>query len=296
MQHQSNNENTPGGNDKGEWLLSHPVLPLVQIVQFLYFTGPFETVSQVLDELVEPIETGTAVYDKPTEILAPYLPALQNYELMKGQGDPDIVPAVYDEQGNRLEWMAALEAWVNYQVLTMELEPLNSVLCHPCGCVLCCTGPDEQDAEQEFFEIPLSAKEVSCFDLSHYDTEQTRQSASLDEPPLQIEGIPFYQQGRAIYRWKTGWSMILPRAAACPGLDTTTGSCRIYPDRPDVCRRPQIFNYILERKDGDSGNGYVLRNKVLAVWDCPYVQRYKDEIASFIEVSGLEPVFRQNKK
>jgi len=40
---------------------------------------------------------------------------------------------------------------------------------------------------------------------------------------------------------------------------------------------------------------YVARNKVLGVWDCPYVRKYQDEIGAYAEMSGLEPVFKKSK-
>jgi hypothetical protein len=60
---------------------------------------------------------------------------------------------------------------------------------------------------------------------------------------------------------------------------------------------PQIFPYLLERAAIDKGGmeTYILRNKILAVWDCPYVKEYKEEIATYAELCGLEPLFRQNK-
>lgn len=290
----SNNENISAGLEKGEWLLAHPVLPLVQIVQFLYYSGPFEQVGQVLAELVEPIETASAVYENPSVILAFYLPALQDYEQMKGHGGSSCVPTIYDEEGRQLDGMAALEAWVTFRVLDMELEILNSELCRPWGCALCCSGPEAEDDKHEFFHIPLRDSELCCLDLPRFESDLSREATPLDEPPLQIGGEPFYRKARALYRWKNGWSMVLPRGTACPGLDSR-GGCSIYQQRPAVCRKPQIFNYLLEESDDEPGS-YVTRGKLLAVWDCPYVQRFKETIAAFAEISGLEPVFRQNKK
>ena len=64
-------------------LLKKPILPLVRIVQLLYLTGPFERIAQILDELGEPIETATTVYEDPPAVLKPYLPALAEFERLK---------------------------------------------------------------------------------------------------------------------------------------------------------------------------------------------------------------------
>jgi hypothetical protein len=37
------------------------------------------------------------------------------------------------------------------------------------------------------------------------------------------------------------------------------------------------------------------RNKVLAIWDCLYVRKIQDAIGSYVEMSGLEPVFKKSK-
>jgi hypothetical protein len=76
----------------------------------------------------------------------------------------------------------------------------------------------------------------------------------------------------------------------------------IYAKRPEVCRKPQIFPYVLEktddmakRNDGVRIPVYMARNKMLAVWDCPYVRELQDEIGAYAEMSGLEPIFKKSK-
>ena len=53
-------QSTAGGD-----LLRTPVLPLVGMVQFIFFTGDFATVDEVIAQLPAPIETGFAVYPDP---------------------------------------------------------------------------------------------------------------------------------------------------------------------------------------------------------------------------------------
>lgn len=300
-----NSHATPDAPDDGQWLLAHPILPLVRIVRFLYLTGPFDTVAEVLTELTEPIETNTGIYQEPASLLTPYLPIMAIFEAEKaGRGSPDAI--ILNEQREPMEGFAALDHWVAQQILTVELERLNSILCRPCGCVLCCEGPvvaaDGGETRQHFFEIPLNDTETKLFELPVLDTEESRSLTALDDPGLSVDGRPFYEGEPALYKWRTGWSMILPRARACPHLDRRRFSCAIYPQRPEVCRRPQVFPYALERapeldeeREGRLLPAYYSRGKLLAVWDCPYVKRFKEEIAQYAELCELEPVFMENK-
>lgn len=146
---------------------------------------------------------------------------------------------------------------------------------------------------QDFFEIPLQEGEIASFPLPRVDTDFSRVATALDNPSPACAATE-----ATIYHWQSGWSLILPRHSACPHLEQATLACRIYPERPEVCRRPQIFAYILERdqrQDLVDLPAYVLRGKVLAIWDCPYVQHFKAEIAAYAELCGLEPVFKENK-
>ncbi len=76
------------------------------------------------------------------------------------------------------------------------------------------------------------------------------------------------------------------------------GRCSIYDNRPQVCRKPQIFPYLLEKEQGHRADGrpvFRLRNTLLAVMDCPYVQQLQHDIALYAAASELELVFRRNK-
>jgi len=292
---------------EGLRLLQHPILPLFRMVQFLFLTGPFDRVEQIVEQFIEPIETNTARYDDPAALLKPYLPVMEGIETLKIK-EGQAVPFIVDEQNKPVNRFTAIESWVGQQILIRELEKINSLLCGPCECVLCCVGPDYgapdagREMEQEFFEIPLTEEETALFDLPRRDDDQTRSVTANTEPPLQSAGRPFYEQGPAIYNWQNGWTIILPRKSRCPQLDGQKHTCRIYRQRPAVCRRPQIFPYLIEKSvDAASANKgvadavHVARNKLLAVWDCPYVREFKQEIAAYAEACRLEPVFMENK-
>lgn len=279
----------------GLQLLQQPVLPLVSMVQFLYLTGPFETVAEVVAELPEPIETGYTVYERPQKLLEPYLDILQLlHHLKNGQ---EACGRVFSQEGEPLDQMAAVSALVAQQVLTLELEIVNSALCGPCGCTLCCVGP-EPEMTQSFFEIPLAPEEVALFPVHRIDTGTSRQHLSMSEDPLQVDGQPFYTQPETtLVHWQDGWSLILPTAAGCPNLESASGRCRVYADRPEVCRRPQIFAYILEPvgRRNDPQPSFRMRQSLLAVIDCPYVSLLRDEIAAYAAACELEMLFKENK-
>jgi Fe-S-cluster containining protein len=275
-------------------VLHRPVLPLVGIVQFLYMTGDFATVDEVIAELPDEIETGYARYAQAAADLAPYADLLQPLEALKAGKRPE--EKVVDDEGNPVDAMTAAIALVTQRVLTRELEQINSLLCGPCGCTLCCVGPDASMA-QSYFEIPLQAHEADFFSLELIDTPVSRKHLVSDEPPLQIAGGAFFDRPNpALIHWQQGWSLILPRASRCPNLEGS-GRCLVYPDRPEVCRRPQIFSYVVEPlREEESGEPILrLRQSLLAVVDCPYVRLFQNEIAAYAAACELEMIFRHNK-
>ncbi len=280
--------------------LTIPVLPLVRLAGMLYLTGPFERLTDVLEELLEPVETGGMHYDEPSTILPPYLEAMAPYERFKHPQEPSRI--ILSSELTGLDQFEALDAWVAHNVLTQELEEINSLLCGPCKCRLCCIGP-ESDMDHEFFEIPLQENETPFFKLDKTESLESRAASSTDEDSLKIEGKVFYDtESPRLIHWQKGWSMVLPRHSTCPNLDQTSGGCTIYPDRPDVCRRPQIFSYALERfseydqeYEGKMLAAFTRQDKILAIWDCPYVKQFQQEIGTYAQLCGMEPIFKENK-
>jgi len=275
--------------------LKRPLLPLIHIVQWLYLSGPFERIAELLAEFNESVEMEHAVYRTPSVLLEKYENELRPLEGLKKSQETDY--RIHSEDGAPLDAWEAIGQWTRHLVLVRELESINSLLCGPQGCTLCCTGPAAED-KQSFFEIPLRSEETALFAVRQIDSASSRLASPHDETVFRLDGDrPFYAGEPAIFHWCSGWSLILPRDARCPHLDET-GACGIYCQRPEVCRRPQIFPYLLERMpDMDMGEkkSYVLRNKLLAVWDCPYVRKLQEKIAAYAELCGLEPVFRENK-
>lgn len=274
-------------------LLRLPALPLLSIVQFLFLTGPFTKVTEITKEMPSPIETGYTTYEHPEEILLKHHQSLELLELIKEEKEPDFI--VVDPGGTQLEPMTAITAMVQQQVLVNELAEINSSLCSPCECTLCCIGPSE-DMEQRFFEIPLQEDEIKLFPVPSY-SKIGRQHLAMDEPSLIVAGKPFYKQkAPVLFHWQNGWSLIMPINTSCPNLENMTGRCRVYPERPEVCRRPQIFPYILEPfNHSEDKPVYRLRQALLAILDCPYVSALKEEIAAYGAACELEVIFKQNK-
>lgn len=276
----------------GRTLLRQPVLPLAGIVQFLYLTGDFATVAEVVAQLSEEIETNFARYPDPAGDLLPYLDLLRPLEGLKAGEGPAAL--VIDPDGRPVDAMTATTALVTQNILTRELERINGLLCAPCNCTLCCVGPEAAMA-QSFFEIPLEAMETGLFPVDRVETETAAGFRSGDEPVLRVGGRDFFDRPEPVLiRWRTGWSLILPRQSRCPNLEPS-GRCRIYPDRPLVCRRPQIFPYVVEPVPDQGPSTFRLRQSLLAVMDCPYVRLAQDEIAAYAAACELEIIFRTNK-
>ncbi|PLX51044.1 MAG: hypothetical protein C0613_01615 [Desulfobulbaceae bacterium] len=280
--------------------LAQPILPLVRLAGMLYLTGPFNRLPDLFAELNEPVETGGITYDRPADLLRPYLEDMAPYERFKHPQAPSRI--ILSSQRTGLDQFEALDGWVTQNVLIRELEEINSLLCGPCNCRLCCIGPEENMA-QDFFEIPLSAQEKSFFQLTEINNTTSRQTSSESETPLMIQGHPFYlSNDPLLVHWQQGWSMILPRRSSCPNLEQDSGGCTIYRKRPDVCRRPQIFAYALERLaeldqeyEGRRLPAFCRRDTILAIWDCPYVKQFQEEIGVYAQLCGMEPIFKENK-
>ena len=148
---------------------------------------------------------------------------------------------------------------------------------------------------QDFFEIPLTRDEWRQFPVEQIDTAGSRAKLAEDEVPLKLAGVPFYTaSGPRLVHWQRGWSLILPRDSRCPNLEES-GRCRVYSARPQVCRKPQIFAYVVEPVSHQGQAAFRLRQSLLAVADCPYVQVLKDDIAAYAAACELEMVFRRNK-
>ena len=277
---------------EGLALLHQPVLPLVGIVQFIYLTGDFASVQEVVAELPEEIETGYTCYRDPGGALAPYLDLLEPLAALKAGTVPS--EQVIDADGQVVDAMTATGVLVAQRILTRELERINSLLCGPCGCTLCCVGP-ETGMVQRYFEIPLRAEETGVFPIGRIDSPESRALRIDHEPPLQADGRDFFDRSEPVLiRWRPGWSLILPTGSCCPNLEAG-GRCRVYPDRPQVCRRPQIFPYVVEPVEEAEQPAFRLRQTLLAVVDCPYVQLLQDEIAAYAAACELEMLFRHNK-
>ena len=144
----------------------------------------------------------------------------------------------------------------------------------------------------------MLSDETDSFALQRIDTVLSRSYRVDDEPSLQIGGDAFYDRPEPVLiHWSHGWSLILPRESQCPNLERA-GNCRIYPLRPQVCRRPQIFPYMVEPVAAPEHVHPVfrLRGSLLAVVDCPYVRQLQDDIAAYAAACELDMIFRRNKE
>lgn len=291
---------------KGITLLENPSWPLCNLFIILYLTGPYESPEELLDDLPASIEAADINYKFPARIIRKMshflFPAAM---LLRGDepeetADKDKIQLLKDEirtlktvSGENADVFDALTAFCKQEVVSVELEEINSCLCAPCRCSICCTGPTSS-ANQTFFEIPLKASELSLFKLKAIDSPSSRSVTSQTELPLIEDNAPFYDSDEpVVIHWENGWSLILPRETSCPHLSES--GCKIYEKRPYVCRKPQIFPFVIEEEKKRGGAMKVIRNALLAVWDCPYVKHAEDLIVSYASKNELEIFFKQNK-
>lgn len=280
---------------EGVGRLRQPVMPLVSMLRLLFMIDPGATVAEVVDGLPEPIETNGVTYERPRSLLREYLDILSGLEAVREGKHSRAV--VVDEDDKPADPLTAQFIMLQQEVLTAELERINSLLCGPCGCNLCCVGP-EHGMALEFFEIPLAPGELDGFPVPRHDSDASRGRRSGDEDELRLEGRPFYRRAEPVLvHWQSGWSLILPRESSCPNLEPGTNRCRIYAHRPAVCRRPQIFPYLVEplAEAAARPRGYRIRRSLLAVTDCPYVRELQEEIARYAAACELQLVLKANK-
>lgn len=298
----------------GVELLKRPLVPLTFLLCRLFMATGLPTVQAAVDKLKENIVLDGITYDSPQSILQDYLDIFEPMERFKKGEYKSARRLIVDGNKNVLDPVAGMILEIKQELVARELERINSALCGQYHCIICCRGPVHEE-ENFFFELPLREEEVQLFHLPLIDNSDSRNTHAFADSPYKIENEPFYMRGPALYRWQEKWGLVLTKESSCPNLIDQNGRCRIYEKRPDVCRLPQIFPLVLERvydpgvteeiagrnsvlfaelKDKD--HYYVVREKILAVWDCPYVREYKEDIIRYAEVSSLEPVFRQNKK
>ncbi len=277
-------------------MLQKPVWPLCNMVCLLYLTTDYESLDELFMQLPSELETQAGIYRVPLVVLDPYRPFLKAMEYLKRGEVPPGLPRVISPEGGPVDTFDQVNTWIKQKVLEKELEQINSMLCAPMHCTLCCTGPAPEH-EKEYFEIPLRDNEVGLFTTQSIDTEESRAKNPEDETPFLVKGTPFYRAPSAVYHWRKGWSLILPKGSSCPNLGED-GRCHIYLERPYVCRKPQIFPMVLEAQDPlypDKGE-LILHDVLLAVTDCPYVEELREQILDYAALYGLKVVFKANKK
>ncbi len=290
-------ENNPNGATALK-IMDRPIWPLCRLTILLYLTSAHDKLQDVFSCLPDPVEIENVEYEKPTELLEPYIPFLTLIEQLKPSNSStdnsyNVPDQIVNETGNNIDIFEKTIYWIQHKVIEKELEVINSYLCGSVNCIICCTGPNE-DARHEFFEIPLSGDEINLFNIPKHDNEYTVQSTPYTEPPLTMDGVVFYKNKPAIYHWQYGWSLILPRATECPHLDKD-GRCKIYDNRPDVCKRPQIFPKVMEKDIKKPDAPWRYTRTLLAILDCPYVVGLKEKISQYAQKNELDCVFTHNK-
>ncbi len=271
--------------------LREPVWPLARTILFLSLAAPDEPLDLLIGSLPGDLEVGSITYSRPGQKLIPFADLFQEFQRLDEATDHNSRPDISAPNGEQLDPMESALMWIKQHIIERELEAINSSLCGPEGCTLCCTGPGPEN-QHLFFEIPLQHNELRLFPtLERYTSVESRSKTPYDYEDLLLHSVPFYGLGPILVEWKYGWSMILGKGTACPHLGEG-GRCAVYPSRPQVCRRPQIFSYIVEEK---VGSRYQASNTILAVLDCPYVQKKREEIENYARLCEADLVFKHNK-
>ncbi len=272
--------------------LKRPIWPLARTILFLCLAAPEKGARELIEELPSGLEAGPVQYRSPADAMLAHVDVVDRFKAWTAGAGPYPPFPVTLPEGREMDPLEAALRWAKQEILSRELEVINSLLCGPRGCVLCCTGPDE-DARHLFFEIPLYQKELPLFQgLEHHDSSKSRSKTPYDEEELLISSDPFYKRAPLLIRWRTGWSLVLGKGQACPNL--VEGRCVVYSGRPEVCRKPQIFPYIAEKR-GDKDEAATASNTILAVLDCPYVQELKSDIEEYARMCEADLVFKTNK-
>ena len=244
-------------------------------------------------ELPDSLELSGIVYENPHKLIESVADVLEGFASIKNERDTKLLPKIRGCDGQELNLLDAAIALTKQKILEHELEIINSFLCGPRRCTLCCTGPT-QSSRQEFFEIPVLKEELALFDLPLIDLHESRMTTANAEPELKIDGVSFYKKyPAAVYNWATGFSLILARGSRCPHLKDS-GTCNIYSMRLKICRKPQIFPVVIEERN-EGQKELVKRDVILAIWDCPYVRDLKTEIMTYAIFCGLDCIFKENK-
>ncbi len=271
--------------------LKTPYWPLTKLCILLYLTSPYQTWEKLLQALPQEFSVDNTVYEAPASKLAHLRLNTQWLELLKNAGNSKELPTILNESNEILDMFSTVLCLLKQQVLQTELETVNSLFCSSMKCSLCCEGP-KFNAVQEFFEIPLLPKELLLFALNTIETPFQGGFDPYSADTFQIDGKPFYTLPPAIYHWRHGYSLILPKGATCPHL--TQMRCNIYEKRPDVCRRPQIFAYVMEQLP-DKPHIAMERNTLLAVTDCPYVRLLENELERYTVLNEVTLMLKPNK-
>ncbi|MBF0477795.1 MAG: YkgJ family cysteine cluster protein [Deltaproteobacteria bacterium] len=293
--------------------LRRPIMPLIRYIIDKYLPPrPFEPAQ--LAEMPDEMEVDELIYTNVAEKLADYLEPLTRFYGPNADAARTCGRIVVDHHLSPIKPDLVWPYIFHQDVIRIELEKINTILCGQAGCVDCCVGPtDENNAL--FFELPLAEDEIDRFALPRVDSPATRGTSAMAETSLEFDGEPFYLRPAALYRWQDHWSLILPKKGPCPNLDSRVGLCRVYMHRPLVCRLPQIFPLVTEQVYDpefvrtqaaaqsipldsltDTDHVLIIQKGILGILDCPYVRKYSEEIYNYALKNGLDPLFRWDKK
>ena len=111
--------------EQGLSRLKKPVLPLINMVQFLYLTGPIKTIDEVLGRLSKAVELEGVLYGNPQQLLKPYAAFLREFEVIKGKKKLAApLPFIINEKDEPVAKRQALELWIKQQIKSLQLPAI----------------------------------------------------------------------------------------------------------------------------------------------------------------------------
>ena len=143
----------------GRRMLQTPVRPLLSILEFIYITGGFSSIKEVMDQLPDSIETATAVYDNPAKQIQPFLPELTLFQQARTER-PSVL--IVDTNDQILDAQSTASFFLAQSVLEKELESINSLLCG-CTNARSVAWAQAKICRMNFLKFPLARKNSYTF-------------------------------------------------------------------------------------------------------------------------------------
>ena len=247
----------------GAAMLANPTLPLVRIVQMPYITGPFKRIARFS------MNSTNRWRWRPAPTLIPKrcsCPILKTCNCSSSLNIP----------GRRSRWTASnrLNFWVAQRILARELENINSLLCGPCDCQLCCLGPSGEMG-QVFLRAPCKSKKTTC---SAFPGSTPKKAGK----PTSMPSRSFWRKARRSFR---------PLRPCITGRKTGVSFCRKAAPAPTLSEPAADARYIRTGRTPADGHRFSLMRWNDSPGTKPSKDRHTSPAVNFWRY-GIAPMHR----